>query len=381
MVVFLNMSNAVEPSRRAGRAQAARAARVRAFAALFGATLASGAWAQAPQDASRPAGIDVSGYAIEGGIQLEPRDFTRLVAPYIGLRRSAADIERARSAVQQAYHDLGFCSERVVLRHPEPRDGVVLFGMAEIPANEIRDCLPKVPLATALNPGAACAAAGAGAGGCPDSQVVVKAGAVRTEYHVRSLRALRDEGVVKQRYDYSCGSASLATLLTYGLNDPVDEDVLLRALLEPLAPDELTALQKKGLSLFDLQQLAQKRGHKAQGFRVHQSQLAKLSRPVIVFIKPHGYEHFAVLKGLRGDRVHLADPSLGNVRMPLYRFLDMWADASGHGVVFAVERTAGDWPERYALRLAEGADTPLEVLSAERLIEIGKPFSLLLPNR
>jgi len=73
--------------------------------------------------------------------------------------------------------------------------------------------------------------------------------------------------------------------------------------------------------------------------------------------------------------------ALGNVRMPLYRFLDMWADASGRGVVFAVERTAGDWPERYALRLAEGADTPLEVLSAERLIEIGKPFSLLLPNR
>ena len=224
-------------------------------------------------------------------------------------------------------------------------------------------------------------AACSGASWCADSQVVVNAGALRTDFHIRSLRELRDAGVVKQRYDYSCGSASLATLLTYGLNDPVDEDALLRALLEPLSPDELTALQKKGLSLFNLQQLAQKRGHKAQGFRVHQSQLAKLSRPVIVFIKPHGYEHFAVLKGLRGDRVHLADPSLGNVRMPLYRFLDMWADESGRGVVFAVERAVGDWPERYALRLADRADTPLEVLSAERLMEIGKPFPLLLPNR
>jgi predicted double-glycine peptidase len=224
-------------------------------------------------------------------------------------------------------------------------------------------------------------AACSGASWCADSLVVVNAGALRTDFHIRSLRELRDAGVVKQRYDYSCGSASLATLLTYGLNDPVDEDALLRALLEPLSPDELTALQKKGLSLFDLQQLAQKRGHRAQGFRLHQSQLAKLSRPVIVFIKPHGYEHFAVLKGLRGDRVHLADPSLGNVRMPLYRFLDMWADESGRGVVFAVERAVGDWPERYALRLADRADTPLEVLSAERLMEIGKPFPLLLPNR
>jgi predicted double-glycine peptidase len=60
--------------------------------------------------------------------------------------------------------------------------------------------------------------------------------------------------VVKQRFDYSCGSAALATLLTYGLNAPVDELTLLRGL--------------------------------PQGFRLHASQLAKLSRPVIVFIKP-----------------------------------------------------------------------------------------------
>ena len=224
-------------------------------------------------------------------------------------------------------------------------------------------------------------AAGPRAGWCADSQVVVKAGAVRTELPATSLRALRDAGVVKQRYDYSCGSASLATLLTYGFNDPVDENALLRALLDPLSAEELADLQKKGLSLLALQQLAQQRGYKAQGFRVYQSQLAKLSRPVIVFVKPHGYEHFAVLKGLRGDRVHLADPSLGNARMPLYRFLDMWADASGRGVIFAVDRATGDWPERYALQLTERTDLPLEVLSAERLMDIGKPLPLLVPNR
>ncbi|MFZ2653067.1 MAG: cysteine peptidase family C39 domain-containing protein, partial [Burkholderiaceae bacterium] len=211
--------------------------------------------------------------------------------------------------------------------------------------------------------------------------VMLSAGAVRTALRVSSLRAQRDAGVVKQRQDYSCGSAALATLLTYGLNDPVGEDALLRALLAPLSPEELAVLQKKGLSLFDLQRLAQQRGHKALGFRVHQSQLAKLSRPVIVFIKPGGYEHFAVFKGLRGDRVHLADPSLGNVRMPLYRFLDMWADASGRGVIFAVEKTAGAWPQRYALQLDEQAGTALEVLSAQHLMAIATPLPLLNPNR
>jgi uncharacterized protein len=223
----------------------------------------------------------------------------------------------------------------------------------------------------------------AGSGGSchAASQVVVNAGAARLEIPVKSLRAQRDAGVVKQGYDYSCGSASLATLLTYGLNDPVDENALLRALIEPLSPDQLLALQRKGLSLFDLQQLAQKRGHKAQGFRIHSSQLAKVSYPVIVYIQPHGYQHFAVFKGQRGERVHIADPSLGNVRMPLYRFLDMWADKSGRGVIFAVERANGAWPDRFALQLAGGVDPPLEALSAERMREIGKPFPLITPKR
>jgi predicted double-glycine peptidase len=213
------------------------------------------------------------------------------------------------------------------------------------------------------------------------SQVVVNSGTARIEQRVTSLVARRDAGVVKQRFDYSCGSAALATLLTYGLNDPVGEDELLRALLEPLAPEELAELQKKGLSLLHLQRLVQKRGHKAQGFRVHQSQLGKLSRPLIVFIKPGGYEHFAVFKGLRGDRVHLADPSLGNVRMPLYRFLDMWADESGRGVIFAGERTSGEWPDRYALQLAGAGELPLEVLSAQRMMNIAAPIPSMVPNR
>jgi predicted double-glycine peptidase len=203
------------------------------------------------------------------------------------------------------------------------------------------------------------------------AQVVVQAAGAREEVHVVSLRAQRDMGVVKQGFDYSCGAAALATLLTYGLNDPVGEGALLRALLEPLSPDQLTALQKNGLSLLDLQRLAQSRGHKAQGFRIHRDQLVKLSYPVIVFIRPHGYRHFAVFKGVRGDRVYLADPSLGNVRMPLYRFLDMWADKAGQGVIFAVERTDGSWPDHFALRLPGETVPPMEVLSAAKMRDIG----------
>ena len=214
-----------------------------------------------------------------------------------------------------------------------------------------------------------------------DAEVVVRSGSVRMEGHISSMRALRDAGVVKQAHDYSCGTASLATLLKYGLNDAVDERTLLRAVLQPLSPDQVVALQKTGLSLFDLQKLAESRGHKAQGFRLHKSQLVNLSFPVIVFIRPHGYEHFAVFKGLRRDRVYLADPSLGNVRMPLYRFLEMWADKMGIGVIFAVERADGTWPEHFALQLTGTAGAPVEALSAAGLREIGKPLPQMTTGR
>lgn len=185
-----------------------------------------------------------------------------------------------------------------------------------------------------------------------DTTLSVPVGAARFEQPVRSMLALRDANVVRQRHDYSCGAASLATLISYGLDDPVDEAWFLDRLVAPLAQDALVELQKRGLSLLDMQRLARERGHRAQGFRIHRDELPKLERPVIVFIQPKGYRHFAVLKGIRGDRAYLADPSQGNMRMPLYRFIEMWADADGLGTVFAVERRDGRWPERHALQLA-----------------------------
>src|SRR5713101_4995405 len=138
----------------------------------------------------------------------------------------------------------------------------------------------------------------------------------RVTVPLTSLKDLRDQNVVKQTYDYSCGAAALATLLTYGLSDKVTELDVLLSVLTLLSKDEEAVRKKKGLSLLDLQNVAQTRGYKAQGFRLTAEYLPKLKGPVIVFIKPRGYEHFAVLKGIRGDRVYLADPSLGNMRMP-----------------------------------------------------------------
>jgi len=47
---------------------------------------------------------------------------------------------------------------------------------------------------------------------------------------VTTLKELRFRRVVKQEYDFSCGSAAIATLLTYHYNRPTPEDIVLQAM-------------------------------------------------------------------------------------------------------------------------------------------------------
>lgn len=201
---------------------------------------------------------------------------------------------------------------------------------------------------------------------------------------VRSMKTIRDENLVKQAYDYSCGAAALATLLTYEIGDSVTEQEVLSDAMTPLSGEDFDLRKKEGLSLLDLQRVSKGRGHKAQGFRLAPEFLSQLKRPVMVFIQPGGYEHFAVLKGVRGDSAYLADPSLGNVRMPLYKFLYMWLDESGKGVIFIVERSDGRWPGEYGLELPLISFKDTGILSAKQLLdrsrlypELIKPINLL----
>lgn len=205
----------------------------------------------------------------------------------------------------------------------------------------------------------------------PDIAPLLAVGSgLRVGTALRSVKAQRDFGVVKQGYDYSCGAAALATLLTYGFGDPVDEVDVLAGIIERLSGDQAALVTKTGLSLLDLQQFAIRRGYRAQGFRIRADQVGRLARPVLVFIRPLGYEHFAIFKGVRGDRVLLADPSQGNWRMPLHRFLDMWLDADGQGIVLAVERADGRWPESGPLIPDAGVPTRPELLSAGQMITV-----------
>jgi predicted double-glycine peptidase len=180
----------------------------------------------------------------------------------------------------------------------------------------------------------------------------------------------RDALLVRQRRDYSCGAAALATLLTYHWGDPVSESSILATLSSIIPEDELEARFDDGFSLLDLQRVARALGYRAQAFRVNAAALARLAGPVIVFIEPDGYRHFSVLKGVASDRAILADPSLGNVALPLYRFRDWWEGKDGNGVIFVVEPLglSSETTWRGLLRLEPGDGARPELIDVASML-------------
>jgi hypothetical protein len=180
---------------------------------------------------------------------------------------------------------------------------------------------------------------------------------------VRSLVELRGQRVVRQRWDLSCGSAALSTLLTYDVGDPVAEEQIVAAILQRSDPVRIRARQ--GFSLLDLKRFVASRGHDAEGYgRLDLQHLVGLA-PAIVPTVIGGYNHFVVFRGVRQGHVLLADPAFGNRTMTVEAFEAVWprriafvVTARSHGARTAGATTSAPPPplvDPSAVREAVGA--------------------------
>ena len=123
-----------------------------------------------------------------------------------------------------------------------------------------------------------------------------------------SLIGRRFETVIRQQYDFSCGSAALAALLRYHYEDPQTEQTVFIGMFRD---GDRAQIRRLGFSLLDMKRYLANRGIGADGFRVSLEQVAKARLPGIALIDFNGYKHFVVVKGVVGDSVLLGDPSLG----------------------------------------------------------------------
>ena len=108
---------------------------------------------------------------------------------------------------------------------------------------------------------------------------------------VKSVEERRFYSVVRQRYDFSCGSAALATLLHYHYARPVDEKIVFAGMW---AEGDRAAIRKVGFSLLDMKRYLAAHGLPADGYKVSLDQVAKANVPGVALLDIKGYRHFVV---------------------------------------------------------------------------------------
>ncbi|MBO1519220.1 C39 family peptidase [Oceanisphaera pacifica] len=192
---------------------------------------------------------------------------------------------------------------------------------------------------------------------------------------VISLAERRFIGVEKQQTDFSCGAASVATILKYSYNVPTKEKWVMDGMLAMSDP-ELVA--QYGFSMLDMKNYVEMLGMQAKGFKVSAEDINQITIPSIVLLNIKGFHHFVVLKTIDSEnRVYLADPALGNQIVEMDEFLAGW-----NNIILAI---VGDNYNKHSILAnpsppltARGRDGRFVPVSDAALMEFGFNYKDLL---
>lgn len=140
---------------------------------------------------------------------------------------------------------------------------------------------------------------------------------------VTSLKEARFKATTRQQYDFSCGSAAVATLLSYHYDYPVNEQSVFQ---EMFARGDQEKIRREGFSLLDMKTYLNAHEFQADGFELPLEKLLESGLPAIVLIAEKSYHHFVVIKGMRDGRILMGDPSNGTRAISRSAFDSIWVN-------------------------------------------------------
>lgn len=187
---------------------------------------------------------------------------------------------------------------------------------------------------------------------------------------VVSMKEARYRTMIRQQFDFSCGSAALSTLLTYHYGHAVTEQTVFE---EMFARGDRAKIRREGFSLLDMKRYLEAHGFEADGFEAPLEGLKDAAIPAIVLINDKGYHHFVVIKGIRDGRVLIGDPSGGTRGLTRAAFDALWVNH----ILFVITNrqdlarfnVASDW--RVAPKAPIGGGIGRDGLSALALPKLG----------
>lgn len=156
---------------------------------------------------------------------------------------------------------------------------------------------------------------------------------------IKTVHERKFQQVVRQQFDFSCGSAALATLLTFHYEKDTTERDAFAFMYEN---GDAEKIRRAGFSLLDIKHYLEANGYQADGYQADLDTLAEVGVPAIALVNVKGYRHFVVVKGLENEEVLVGDPALGLRYVARGEFENMW----DNGILFII-RSNADIGERY----------------------------------
>jgi predicted double-glycine peptidase len=200
----------------------------------------------------------------------------------------------------------------------------------------------------------------------------IQLGGQRIKTAIKSFLEIREQNLVRQGWDISCGAAALSTILTYDFDDPYSEPTIAVSILTNTDPEIVRA--RGGFSLLDLKRFAQAVGYDARGYGgLTLDDLAASTVPVILAVRIREFDHFVVYRGRYAGRVLIGDPAFGNITLSEDRFASIWPSHIGF---FVQPAGAGIWdgeplaPEEMNLAIPD-------LNYVQRLLRGGGPVPIL----
>ena len=139
--------------------------------------------------------------------------------------------------------------------------------------------------------------------------------------NVRSMQELRFVETVRQGFDFSCGSAAIATLLSYHYDRPTTE---LEVFEKMWNAGDQEKIQKNGFSMLDMKRYLQSQGLAADGFKIPASRIAKIGLAGLILLDKLEVPHFVVVIGASNGELLVSDPARGIWNMSSEEVESLW---------------------------------------------------------
>ncbi|EAH8539939.1 peptidase C39 [Campylobacter upsaliensis] len=142
---------------------------------------------------------------------------------------------------------------------------------------------------------------------------------LKAEFVVKSYQEIKNEKVIRQNYEESCGAASLATLINILDDSNLTELDLLKAMSGQQLYTDM-------VSFADLNDAVKKLGFQSKSYKIDRKILESIiSVPILVKIEDDPrFPHFVIIINHKGNYLQIFDPSYGEYISSKREFYSVW---------------------------------------------------------